>query len=897
MAIGTFSGGGLGMGVAFSLQDNFTNTADKIQKGMGELSDFTERHAADIESSMNLMASGFQTMAVGAALIAPFALAIGQSMEFEAAMSGVGAVSGATADEMKRLSKEAIRLGAEMKFTATEAAEAQTYLAMAGFNVEQVVASLPGVMNLAAASGLGLGQSADIASSILSQFGLKAAEAGHMADVLAQAANSSNTGVDNIADAMKYLGTTASSLGVPLEEAVAVIESLSNFGLQGGNATAALSTSLTNLAKPTNQMKKVMEELNLQVFDSSGNFIGLIDLVAQLEKATASYTQEQKAAAISGLFGAQSFQEITALMNGSKEVMIDGQKVLLKGAEVLQYFTKENERASEAAGGMGAAFEMAQKMVDNLKGDYDSLTSRVESFNIILGSKLTPVLRNVTQMFTRWMDKLTLFIETPVGHAIAIIVASLGALLVVAGGAAAAIGALKFAFYSLMPAIWAAIAPLLPFIAIGAALVGAFLLLKKVYNEAILAFNKPVGELGKKGGIVGFLEKLGGLISGVKEMLKFGFENDNFQISIEMEEKLDKIGLLETMRNIGTWLVRISNFWKGFKEGFKTAWEVGKQALNDFKEMFKPLMDEFEKWGILIDKNTSDIEKWKEAGKIAAYVIIGLLGAIAIAFIAAFWLPLVIILAVIAAIWLVPKALDYIRTEMPQVWEALSKGWEILKDSILSALNFIAISVGLIIESAKALKTAFSQIKEGDFEGATKTVWEMVKTNAQSMWDYITEHAKKRLELYKSIVTNIGDIIGSVWDKVTENAEVFFDKVSDWIDRIIESLKGVTDALKNVFSFGIYSDLGFVDDMTNFFNGGEDTTNTTTRPQMRSIGGDVTDRTADYATRNAQVMQPVVIDNNTTNTEVRDVNVYLDSDKIAGKVEKRMVMTNRLNSY
>jgi len=874
MAIGTFSGGGLGMGVAFSLQDNFTDTAGKIQKGMGELSNFTERHAADINKSMDLMSNGFQTMAVGAAIVAPFAIAVNQAMEFEAAMSVVGAVSGATAEEMKLLSKEAIRLGAEMKFTAVEAAEGQKFLAMSGFNTQQVIESLPGVMNLAAAAGLGLGQSAEIASSILAQFGLKAAEAGHMADVLALAANSSNTGVEQISEGMKYLGTTAAALGIPLEEATATIEALSNFGLQGSNATQALSTSLTNLAKPTNTMQKAIEQLGLQTFDSNGDFVGMVDLISQLEKATANYTQEQKAAAVSNIFGAQSFQEVIALMNGTKEVMIDGQKVVLKGAEVLQYFTEENERASEAAGGMGTAFEMAQKMVNNLKGDYDSLTSRIESFNIVLGSKLTPVLRNVTQMFTRWIDKITLFIDTPIGHTLSIIIASLGVLLVLGGAAAIVVGALKFAFYSLAPAIWAALAPLLPFIAIGAALIGTFILLKKVYNESIATFNKPVGELGKKGGIVGFLEKLGGLISGVKELIKNGFDNDNFMISIEMEEKLDKIGLLKTIQNIGTWLVRISNLWKGFKEGIKTAWEVGKKAFNDFKEMFKPLTDEFEKWGILVDKNTSDIEKWKEAGKTAAYVIMGALGAIAVGVIVAFWPVFLVIGLVIAAIKLIPIAMEWLKTEMPMIWNIVTMGFTFFKDTIIVGFQMLVEVLSDVIDLFVGIYDAFDSIEDVGFFGMIENLGVAISDGLNNIIDTVAKFVK-------DFWGHIADLLG-LPDWFTDLFGTIFDTMVEWLKTTIEVL---------------FDSVGMIKDVVNFFSDDEETANTTTRPQMRSIGGDVTDRTADYATRNAQVMQPVVIDNNTTNTEVRDVNVYLDSDKIAGKVEKRMVMTNRLNSY
>ena len=179
-----------------------------------------------------------------------------------------------------------------------------------------------------------------------------------------------------------------------------------------------------------------------------------------------------------------------------------------------------------------------------------------------------------------------------------------------------------------------------------------------------------------------------------------------------------------------------------------------------------------------------------------------------------------------------------------------------------------------VIDLFVGIYDAFDSIEDVGFFGMIENLGVAISDGLNNIIDTVAKFVK-------DFWGHIADLLG-LPDWFTDLFGTIFDTMIEWLKTTIEVL---------------FDSVGMIKDVVNFFSDDEETANTTTRPQMRSIGGDVTDRTADYATRNAQVMQPVVIDNNTTNTEVRDVNVYLDSDKIAGKVEKRMVMANRLNSY
>ena len=284
-------------------------------------------------------------------------------------MANLRAITKSNGEELEILAKT---LGEKTVFTASEAAKAMSLLGMAGYNTNQILKSTPSVLELAAAGGIGLAEAADIATNVLSGFGLKAEQTSMVVDVLAKTATSSNTTILSLGESFKEIAPTANNLKIPIEEIAAVVGLLGNSGIKGTDATTSLNTALNRLAKPTKEMKRKMRELNVEFFDSKGQFIGLNNMVALLNNRFEGLTDKQKAAAVSAIFGARANKQLTSLLNGQVTALINNEEVTLKGAKALQYLTKEYENAS------GSAKEMADTQLDSLDGALRLLKSAWE---------------------------------------------------------------------------------------------------------------------------------------------------------------------------------------------------------------------------------------------------------------------------------------------------------------------------------------------------------------------------------------------------------------------------------------------------------------------------------------------------------------------------------------
>ncbi|PHC44649.1 phage tail tape measure protein [Bacillus toyonensis] len=322
-------------------------------------------------------------LGAGAALVG----IVSAGANFEQVMSKVAAVSGASGSEMKQLQAQAKELGATTQFSATQAGEGMMYLAQAGFKTSDILTAMPGMLDLAAAGALDLGTAADIASNIMSGFGLKADKATHTADVLAKAAADANTDVTEMGEAMKYAAGTAHTVGFTMEETSAAMMAMSNSGLKGSVAGQAFATSLGRLAKPTKEMQKVMDALNLTFFDQQGKIKPLPTMIKELEDKTSSMTAQQKSATLTTLFGAEAYKNWAALLQAGSG------------------YLAENTKALENAD--GAARKMADTMTNNLKGKWDEFTSALEGLAITIFTIIAPALGAIVIGLTKvvqWVD-------------------------------------------------------------------------------------------------------------------------------------------------------------------------------------------------------------------------------------------------------------------------------------------------------------------------------------------------------------------------------------------------------------------------------------------------------------------------------------------------------------
>ena len=334
----------------------------------------------------------FDTASMVGMIATPFVASIQTAAAFEASMSKVQAITRANGDEIKKLTDNARMLGETTQFSATQAANAMSYLGMAGWNTEQIMAGMPGLLALAAAGGTDLARTADIVSDDLTAFGLSAENASHMADVFAVTATRTNTNVEMIGETMKYAAPVARAFGASMEETAALTGLMANAGVKASQAGTSLRAGFLRLAGPPKKSAKAMEELGISMSDLSAQqaeasqalkSLGIdmdsisgtpshkmVAILTELKEKTAGLSDEQKLATMQAIFGTEA---ATGWLN-----------VLEAGPDVFESLVKEMENCD------GEAEKMAAVMMDNAQGAWIQFKSAVEGVAISIGSIFLP---------------------------------------------------------------------------------------------------------------------------------------------------------------------------------------------------------------------------------------------------------------------------------------------------------------------------------------------------------------------------------------------------------------------------------------------------------------------------------------------------------------------------
>lgn len=325
--------------------------------------------------------------AAGTALAGLASKAVSTGMEFEAQMSRVKSISGATKKEFIALTNQAKQLGADTAFSASEAAAGMENLASAGFNASQIMQAMPGLLDLAAVSGGDVAAASEVAASALNAFGLKASEAGHVANVFAKAAADTNAEALDMGEAMKYVAPVAKAMGLSIEETAAAIGIMSDAGIKGSQAGTALRGALSRLSKPTSEMSKTMSALGLNFFNAKGEMIPLKEQVAMLQGAFKGLSKEQRNSALVTLYGQESLSGMLALIETGPD--------------------KLDELTTSFINSDGAAQEMAETMQDNLKGSIDALGGSLETMGIQVYEGLEKPLKSTVAECTEAVGRLS----------------------------------------------------------------------------------------------------------------------------------------------------------------------------------------------------------------------------------------------------------------------------------------------------------------------------------------------------------------------------------------------------------------------------------------------------------------------------------------------------------
>lgn len=384
------------------------------------------------------------------------AIAVKTGMDFEAAMSEVAAISGAAGEDLAKLEALAKEMGATTKFSASEAAEGLKYMAMAGWDTQQMLAGLPGVLSLAAASGEDLGRVSDIVTDALTAFGMQASEAAQFADILAAASSNANTNVGMLGESFKYVAPVFGSLGYSAEDAALALGLMANAGIKASQAGTALRGAITRMMKPSNDAAKLIEELGLKFTDAEGNMLPFRDVMDQLRSAFANLTAEQQAQYAATIFGQEAMSGMLAIINASEE--------------------DYNKLAEAIDNSTGAAEQMAKQMQDNLKGRLTELKSAIEGVALQLYDAMLPALEwvvEVVQKLVAWFSSLDpkwqQVIVTAIGFTAALgpLLLIIGKIITVVGTITSALPILGAAFTALTGPVGLVVAAIAAAIAIG----------------------------------------------------------------------------------------------------------------------------------------------------------------------------------------------------------------------------------------------------------------------------------------------------------------------------------------------------------------------------------------------------------------------------------------------
>lgn len=328
------------------------------------------------------------TLGVTAPLMTAAGAAIQTGMQFDASMSNVyGLMSSLnlSQDQMDALRDTAREMGATTKFSASEAADAMGYMALAGWDDAQVIAGIPGVLNLAAAANMDLAKASDIVTDTMTPFGMAAERAGEAADVFAYAQANSNTTVEALGEAMKYAAPTADAFGMTLQDTAAAMGVLANAGIKGSQGGTTLNAMLRDMKNNAKNGAIAIGKTKVALTNADGSYRSYAAIIRDIDKATSSMTASQRDAALGAIFGDESLKGILA--------------TLKQGPDALDAMTE----GMYACG--GAAEDMAATMGDNLKGDLAILESGAQDMAIALSDWLMPAARGVVQGITDMIGK------------------------------------------------------------------------------------------------------------------------------------------------------------------------------------------------------------------------------------------------------------------------------------------------------------------------------------------------------------------------------------------------------------------------------------------------------------------------------------------------------------
>lgn len=777
----------------------------------------------------SIAGAGKKMMGVTAVIGGVGVAAVKTAADFDSAMSQVAAVSGATGKDFDALRNKAREMGSKTKFSATEAAEAMNYMAMAGWKTEDMLDGIEGVMNLAAASGEDLATTSDIVTDALTAFGLSAKDSGHFADILAAASSNANTNVSMMGETFKYCAPIAGALGFSAEDTAEAIGLMANAGIKSSQAGTALRTIMNNLADDVKISGKAIGDVTIATTNADGSMRDLSDILADCRSAFGNLTESEKAQAAESLVGKNAMSGFLALMNA-------GQGDIDKLSSAIDNCD-------------GSAEKMAMTMQDNLAGQLTILKSQLQELAISFGDILMPAIRSIVSKLQGFVDKLNGMDESTKRTivTIALLVASIGPLLVIIGTAISKIGVAMQGFVKLANGIsklkiaiqggtgvlgklgatlGGISAPVLAVIAVIAVLVTAFVHLWKTnegFRDAIIGTWNRIKDTisGFCQGIVDRLNALGFQFTDIVDVLKTVWDGFCQVLAPIFEGVFNNIAnILSTVTGVITGILDVfigiftgnwSQAWTGIKEIFSSIWNGISSFFTNILNVIKGVADVVLGWF-----GTS----WNEVWTNIKTFFEGIWNGIA-TFFTAIWETLknVVTVGIMAIGSILSAAFDFITLPFRFIWEnckeIIISVWDAIKSKVTTVIHAMASVISTVMNAIKtvfstvwnAIKTVVTTVVNA-IKSVVTTVFNAIKNTVTTVWNAIKIAVTTPVNAIKSTVTTIFNsvksTVSSIFNGIKSTATSVWNGIKSAITTPIEAaknkVKSVVDAIKGFFS-------------------------------------------------------------------------------------------------
>lgn len=829
---------------------NLQTEADKTNTAFAKIS-----AAGEVMQNVGdkISGAGEKLLPVTAGITALGTAAVKTGADFDAAMSKVAAVSGATGDDLESLRAKAREMGSQTKFSASEAAEAMNYMAMAGWKTEDMLSGIEGVMNLAAASGEDLATTSDIVTDALTAFGLTAADSAHFADVLAAASSNANTNVSMLGETFKYAAPVAGSLGFSVEDTAEAIGLMANAGIKSTQAGTSLRSIMTALAGEVKFCGEALGEVEIQTTNADGSMRELSDILADCRVAFSGLSESEQASAAQALVGKNAMSGFLALMNAAP-------------ADI-------DKLSSAISNCDGTSLSMAETMQDNLAGQLTILKSQLEELAISFSDILMPAIRSIVSHIQGLVDKLNQLDpqtkETIVK--IALVAAALGPLLIVIGKtisgigsvlslvskAPAAIGAVKGGITAFTGALGVSMGTILAVVAAIAALVAAFMHLWKTnegFKNNILGIWEQIKSTFSNltQGITDRINALGFNFESFTDMLKAAWDalcnllapvfEGVFQNIANIFSEISGIilGLLDVF--IGLFTGNWSQLWNGVKGIFTSIWNFIVSTFTNILNTLKGIADVVLGWfGTSWDEVWTSIKDffvniWTSISSFFTGIITGIRD-----FFVNIWTGIYTFFSnIFNAIYMVVSTVfQTIYNTIMTVWNSIYETIKPLLDAFKYLFETIFQAIQILIGMAmdwisekistiwNAIVSFLTPILEG-IKNTFTTIWNAIKsvidTVLGAIQSVITSVWNAIYGFLSPILNSIKSVVSSVWDSISSKISSIMNTIKSTISNIWDSIKsavstkvsGVKTAIQDGFQAAVDWIKGLASDAWNW---------------------------------------------------------------------------------